>query len=354
MPLPMPTGAFHQFGLSFVHQDLGLARPLTRAREPRRRLGRQASIRGGGCTGGPRPPRRARCSTRTASTSIRGRSSTSCRRSARRWSPSPAPPKSCASTAIRTGATSSVLVLDEPTVFLPQEELSVPVRSDPRRWSSSGSSVIFISHDLPAVRTIADRVTVLRDGRVVATASMADVSDEQIVEYIVGPVKSRELSDSSAAAPRSARVLDRSETGLRVTGLQGGRLRVVRSRRRPRRDRRHRRAAGLGCRRRPVPVVRRGQGRRWDGHDPRAHRRTSPSSIRPKRFEWACRSSRPIASRDGIAGEIEVDRNMMLLVVDRFLRSARLRNRDLRATADRAGRRVRHSAPAHRRSTSAR
>lgn len=28
-PLPMPAGAFHDFGLSFVHQDLGLARPLT-------------------------------------------------------------------------------------------------------------------------------------------------------------------------------------------------------------------------------------------------------------------------------------------------------------------------------------
>ena len=162
---------------------------------------------------------------------------------------------------------------------------------------SQGSSVIFISHDLPAVRTIADRVTVLRDGSVVATASMADVSDEQIVEYIVGPVKSRELQRHGAAAPRSARVVDRSAAGLRVTGLQGGRLQsfdldVARGE-----------TVGiaglLGSGAEDVPYLLFGavKGDRWDAS------RCADRTVEPRQAAsgrggaaWACRSSRPIAS----------------------------------------------------------
>ena len=68
----------------------------------------------------------------------------------------------------RTGSTTSVLVLDEPTVFLPEEELQF-LFDLIREVVAQGSSVIFISHDLAAVRMIADRVTVLRDGKLVAT-----------------------------------------------------------------------------------------------------------------------------------------------------------------------------------------
>ena len=124
----------------------------------------------------------------------------------------------------RTGSTTSVLVLDEPTVFLPEEELQF-LFDLIREVVAQGSSVIFISHDLAAVRTIADRVTVLRDGKLAATASMADVSDEQIVEFIVGPAKSRELHEHGGQFHLD-RDVDRAGTPqLVVSGLVGDRVR---------------------------------------------------------------------------------------------------------------------------------
>ncbi len=67
----------------------------------------------------------------------------------------------------RSGCTHSVLVLDEPTVFLPEEEVD-RLFDLIRTVVAEGAAVLFISHDLAAVRAITDRVVVLRDGRVVA------------------------------------------------------------------------------------------------------------------------------------------------------------------------------------------
>ena len=331
IPLPLPTGAFHQYGLSFVHQDLGLARPLSVL---------ENLVGGSSASDASRwrvhwraEAAKARALLHSYGVDIDPRTIVN-----------DLPPVGQALVAIaraaeelrqyriRTGATSSVLVLDEPTVFLPQEELSF-LFDLIRTVVSSGSSVIFISHDLPAVRTIADRVTVLRDGRVVATASMTDVSDDQIVEYIVGPVKSRELSDSGAGPPRSARVLDRSQAGMRVSGLQGGRLKSF--------DLAVDRgetvgiAGLLGSGAEDVPYLLFGAVKAIGGTVTMRDHTVHLAKQHPAAAVQMGMSFIPAdRQRDGIAGEIEVDRNMMLLVVDRFLRSARLRNRDLRSTAD--------------------
>jgi ribose transport system ATP-binding protein len=85
----------------------------------------------------------------------------------------------------RTGGESSVLVLDEPTVFLPEEEVD-RLFDLIRQVVADGAAVLFISHDLNAVQAITDRLVVLRDGRVVAQEVTANVNEDAMVDLIVG------------------------------------------------------------------------------------------------------------------------------------------------------------------------
>jgi len=330
VPLPLAPGAFHQHGLSFVHQDLGLARPLS-----------VLENLVGGSAGSDSS--RWRVNWRLEASKARELLHSYGVDIDPRTIVDELPPVGQALVAIaraaeelrqyrlRTGATSSVLVLDEPTVFLPEDELEF-LFDLIRTVVKSGSSVIFISHDLPAVRTIADRVTVLRDGKVAATASMADVTDERIVEYIVGPVKSRELGES-AAVTRVDRVFDGGAHGLRVVGLQGAHLRdfdldvapgeIVGI------------AGLLGSGAEDVPYLLFGAAKATRGTAVVRRRTIDLTSQHPAQAVNAGMSLIPAdRQRDGIAAEIEVDRNMMLLVVERFWRARRLRNGELRGSAD--------------------
>jgi ribose transport system ATP-binding protein len=85
----------------------------------------------------------------------------------------------------RSGGTHSVLVLDEPTVFLPEEEVD-RLFDLIRTVVAEGAAVLFISHDLAAVRAITDRVVVLRDGSVVGEEVTAHIREEALVDLIVG------------------------------------------------------------------------------------------------------------------------------------------------------------------------
>jgi len=78
-----------------------------------------------------------------------------------------------------------ILVMDEPTSSLGREEVS-RLFEIIRRLRRQGLAVIYISHHLPEVLQIADRVTVLRDGRKVATEDIADVTSAMLVEMMVG------------------------------------------------------------------------------------------------------------------------------------------------------------------------
>ena len=85
----------------------------------------------------------------------------------------------------QSGYKHSVLVLDEPTVFLPEEEVD-RLFDLIRTVVAEGAAVLFISHDLTAVRAITERVVVLRDGRVVGQEVTADIREEELVSLIVG------------------------------------------------------------------------------------------------------------------------------------------------------------------------
>jgi len=78
-----------------------------------------------------------------------------------------------------------ILVLDEPTAVLTPQE-SEEVFGVLRQLARDGVSIIFISHKLDEVMAIADRITVIRRGRVVGTRRPAETSEEDLATMMVG------------------------------------------------------------------------------------------------------------------------------------------------------------------------
>lgn len=78
-----------------------------------------------------------------------------------------------------------VLILDEPTAPLGRESVEL-LFDRVRAATASGTAVIYITHRLAEVRLIADRVTVLRDGKFRGTAEVTDISDDLLLSWIVG------------------------------------------------------------------------------------------------------------------------------------------------------------------------
>ena len=92
-----------------------------------------------------------------------------------------------------------ILILDEPTAVLtPQEadELFTIMRS----LTKQGKSIIFITHKLKEVFAVADRITVLRDGRVVGTTTPAQATEAELATMMVG-------RDVLLTVPRSDRAV---------------------------------------------------------------------------------------------------------------------------------------------------
>jgi ABC-type sugar transport system ATPase subunit len=91
-----------------------------------------------------------------------------------------------------------VLILDEPSATLsgPEVERLFAVL---RGLRERGLGVVYISHRLEEIFAIADRVTVLRDGRLVASASVASVDRPQLIRWMVGRDLTEEFPPRSAA-----------------------------------------------------------------------------------------------------------------------------------------------------------
>jgi ABC-type sugar transport system ATPase subunit/ribose/xylose/arabinose/galactoside ABC-type transport system permease subunit len=78
-----------------------------------------------------------------------------------------------------------VLILDEPTASLSNAEADM-IFAIVRRLRDSGVAVIYISHYLDEVFDLVDRITVLRDGRLVSTAAVAETTRERVIDQMVG------------------------------------------------------------------------------------------------------------------------------------------------------------------------
>jgi ribose transport system ATP-binding protein len=102
-----------------------------------------------------------------------------------------------------------ILIMDEPTSALSTHEIE-SLFAVVRRLKAEGVGIIYISHRLEEVKQIGDRVSVLRDGRRVATFPMAEVRLDRLIRAMVG----RELIEMF---PR--REAEPGEEILRVEGL---------------------------------------------------------------------------------------------------------------------------------------
>ena len=88
----------------------------------------------------------------------------------------------------------AVLVLDEPSASLSAREVT-RLLAVVRRLRDRGLGIIYISHRFDEIFLVADRVTVLRDGRHVATAAAAGLDRSQLIKWMVG----REVSEEFPA-----------------------------------------------------------------------------------------------------------------------------------------------------------
>ena len=78
-----------------------------------------------------------------------------------------------------------ILVLDEPTAVLTPQETE-EIFAVLRRLADQGHSIVFISHKLYEVLEIADRITVIRRGRVVGERNPAETNEDDLAEMMVG------------------------------------------------------------------------------------------------------------------------------------------------------------------------
>ncbi len=78
-----------------------------------------------------------------------------------------------------------VLILDEPTASLTDAEAE-RLFSLVDELRVQGVAIIYVSHRMREISRLADRITVLRDGRHIATVNQADVTDEQLIELMTG------------------------------------------------------------------------------------------------------------------------------------------------------------------------
>lgn len=98
-------------------------------------------------------------------------------------------------------AKSDVLVLDEPTSSLPAEDCE-QLFEVLRKLRAEGVAIVYVSHRLDEIFKVADRVTVLRDGNVVADGLIADFDPSSLVKAIVGrETIAFDLGNVSAGAP---------------------------------------------------------------------------------------------------------------------------------------------------------
>ena len=103
-----------------------------------------------------------------------------------------------------------VLALDEPTSSLTEEEAQRLFRVVRRLRDDDGVGVVYISHRMREVRDLADRVAVLRDGRLVAERPTAEFPEAEIIQAMVG----RPIADFYERGARR-----RGEAVLSVRGL---------------------------------------------------------------------------------------------------------------------------------------
>jgi rhamnose transport system ATP-binding protein len=104
--------------------------------------------------------------------------------------------------ACALGANARVVIMDEPTASLTQREqhLLFRVVQDLR---GQGAGIIYVSHRLDEIFALADRVTVLRDGRNVSTSAISKLTEHALIRLMVGRELSREQEHARTEQAKS-------------------------------------------------------------------------------------------------------------------------------------------------------
>ncbi|MBI4517846.1 MAG: ABC transporter ATP-binding protein [Deltaproteobacteria bacterium] len=103
-----------------------------------------------------------------------------------------------------------ILILDEPTAVLTRAEI-VQLFGLLRRLRAGGALILFITHKLREVGELADRVTVMRRGRVVATRAVSETSEAEMAVLMIGAPAPPRQACQAPLAPAAGQ--------LRVAGL---------------------------------------------------------------------------------------------------------------------------------------
>ncbi len=90
-----------------------------------------------------------------------------------------------------------ILILDEPTALLAQQEIEALFQTM-RTLVADGVSLILITHKLPEIKQISDRVTIMRQAEIVGTYETAGISEEEISRLMVGRTLSLTLEKGRA------------------------------------------------------------------------------------------------------------------------------------------------------------
>jgi simple sugar transport system ATP-binding protein len=106
-----------------------------------------------------------------------------------------------------------ILIMDEPTAVLTPQETRGLFQFI-REYAAAGNAVIFISHKLDEVMEICDRMSVMRDGRMIDTVERADTDQRQLANMMVG----REVILRVSKEPASPREVRLAVEGLQVAG----------------------------------------------------------------------------------------------------------------------------------------
>ena len=115
------------------------------------------------------------------------------------------------------GADARVLLMDEPTASLSEDDAQ-HLFGVVRQLRAGGVGIIYISHRLDELPVIADRVTVLRDGRTIDTRMMKDVTSRELIQLMVG----RELAAvfPKRAVPIGDVLLELRHLGCAAAGVR--------------------------------------------------------------------------------------------------------------------------------------
>lgn len=114
-------------------------------------------------------------------------------------------------------ADASMIILDEPTTALGIDEIE-RLHAILKRLKAQGRSILYISHRLDEVVSLVDKVTILRDGRVVSSAEESEISISYIVETMVGEVGEHYPKQRNGTAEVMLAV-ENIATGNRVRGV---------------------------------------------------------------------------------------------------------------------------------------